>query len=114
MLPEREADILPHGHRVEERGALARGQLAPVLRERTPGWRVNDLDWLRSGPVALVNGRWLPPAPSAMSRVPDTPCVGLIGDEVAYVVLGPGLLPHASFDSRETSHAPRLAVDGEN
>jgi UDP-N-acetylglucosamine diphosphorylase/glucosamine-1-phosphate N-acetyltransferase len=36
-----------------------------------------------SGPAVLVNGRWLI---DASISFPDEPCVGMIGDEVAYVV----------------------------
>src|SRR5688572_28478773 len=60
---------------------LVRPQLEAVCRIQHPERRVNDWDRLRTGPVALVSGRWLPPdGPVVM---PDSPCVGVVGDEVA-------------------------------
>src|SRR5207302_10327077 len=53
------------------------------------GVAVNDHAWQRAGPVVLVNGRWLPPAPPGLPADLDAPCVGLVDDEVAYAVLGP-------------------------
>jgi hypothetical protein len=45
-----------------EAGVLVRPELADLCRLGHPGLAVNDGDWLRRGPVLLVNGRWLPPA----------------------------------------------------
>jgi UDP-N-acetylglucosamine diphosphorylase/glucosamine-1-phosphate N-acetyltransferase len=45
--------------------------------------------------MVLVNGRWLPPAPRR--ALPDHPCVGLIGDQVAFVALGAQELGEISF-----------------
>src|SRR5262249_13367434 len=46
---------------------------------------VNDPDWLRRGTILWVNARWLPPpAPVADHK---SPRVGLVGTEIAYVVL---------------------------
>src|SRR5438067_1129333 len=66
-------------------GALVRPEIADLCRLMHPGMVVNDADWLSSGPVLLVNGRWLPhpgPLPS-----PGPGEIGLLGDEVAYVWL---------------------------
>jgi UDP-N-acetylglucosamine diphosphorylase/glucosamine-1-phosphate N-acetyltransferase len=69
-------------------GAVVRTALAEVCRQECHHVAVNDPGWLRGGPVVLVNGRWLPPAPPAL---PDgcEPCIGLVDDEVAYALLGP-------------------------
>jgi UDP-N-acetylglucosamine diphosphorylase/glucosamine-1-phosphate N-acetyltransferase len=64
-----------------DRATVVRPALAPVVAERT-GMAVNDLDWLRRGPVMMVNGRWLPPAPPV--EIPDRPCVGVIDGEIAF------------------------------
>jgi UDP-N-acetylglucosamine diphosphorylase/glucosamine-1-phosphate N-acetyltransferase len=48
---------------------------------------VNDGDWLRQGPIVLVNGRWLPsegPRPEWTQS-----CIGIINGEVAYAFLNP-------------------------
>src|SRR6185369_2910667 len=53
---------LAHGTHAD-RGALVRPYLAATTAQRRPGLHVNDPAWLRAGPVVLVNGRWVPPAP---------------------------------------------------
>src|SRR5262245_14520405 len=68
-------------------GALVRPALADLQRQAHPGMRVNDLAWLRAGPVVLVNARWLPP--EAAPPRPAEPCVALCAGEVAYAVLRP-------------------------
>ena len=47
----------------------------------------------------LVNGRWLPPANAS----PDFagPCVAMVGEEVAYAVVGPNLLTYCSSNTLE-------------
>jgi UDP-N-acetylglucosamine diphosphorylase/glucosamine-1-phosphate N-acetyltransferase len=45
----------------------------------------------------LVNGRWLPP-PDPVDDLP-APCVALVGDEVAYAVLGPDRLTYCSANT---------------
>jgi UDP-N-acetylglucosamine diphosphorylase/glucosamine-1-phosphate N-acetyltransferase len=67
-----------------DRAAVVRPEIAAVVRERT-GLAVNDPDWLHQGPVMMVNGRWLPPAPPF--EIPDHPCVGVIDGEVAYALV---------------------------
>jgi UDP-N-acetylglucosamine diphosphorylase/glucosamine-1-phosphate N-acetyltransferase len=75
-----------------ESAALVRPHLAA-----TSAGRVNDLGWLRSAPVVLVNARWLPPAPEPdLSLRPDRPCVALCQGEVAVAVLTPDLLADCS------------------
>ena len=45
----------------QRQGAVIRGHLAAVQRQRDPHRVVNDRDWLARGPVMVVNGRWVPP-----------------------------------------------------
>ncbi len=76
-------------------GALVRPYLAAV--SATTAMPVNDLDWLRSGPVVLVNARWLPPAPDpALTPTFTEPFVALCDGEVAYAVLTPEWLDDCS------------------
>ncbi len=67
-----------------DRAAIVRPALAAVVTERT-GLAVNDPDWLHRGPVMMVNGRWLPPAPPV--EIPERPCVGVIDGEVAFALV---------------------------
>jgi UDP-N-acetylglucosamine diphosphorylase/glucosamine-1-phosphate N-acetyltransferase len=69
----------------DEVGVVVRPYLAEQQRLRHPDLPVNDLAWLRAAPTVLVNGRWLPPSQTFAFH--DAPCVGLIDDQVAYVVL---------------------------
>lgn len=97
-------------------GVLIRPQLADLFRLQQPGLPVNDLAWLCAGSTILVNARWLPPTepPAEMS----SPCVGTIGEEVAFVVLGPeqltGCSPSALADALETWKAtlPHRSAQG--
>jgi UDP-N-acetylglucosamine diphosphorylase/glucosamine-1-phosphate N-acetyltransferase len=43
-----------------EFGAWVRPWLADAYQEMQPDIRVNDAEWIRSGPLLLVNGQWLP------------------------------------------------------
>ena len=70
-----------------DQGLLVRPFLADLCRLQQPNFRVNNLPWLRSDSVILVNGRWLPPLEKTVAA--STPCVGLVGGEVAYVQAGP-------------------------
>jgi UDP-N-acetylglucosamine diphosphorylase/glucosamine-1-phosphate N-acetyltransferase len=78
-------------------GLLVRPLLADLVRLDRPGVPVNDLAWLRAEPAVLVNGRWLPP-PQPLADLPG-PCVALVGDEVAYAVLGPDRLTYCSANT---------------
>src|SRR5262245_20309207 len=78
-------------------GALVRPHLAKLFRLHHPETPVNDLAWLRAGPTVLVNGRWLPPARHATSAT--GPCVAMVGETVAYAVVGPELLTYCSEDT---------------
>jgi UDP-N-acetylglucosamine diphosphorylase/glucosamine-1-phosphate N-acetyltransferase len=78
-------------------GALVRPYLAALCRQTHPSLTVQDADWLRAGPAVLVNARWLPPAAPLADR--DTPRVGLVGDEVAYVLLPPDAAADCAADT---------------
>lgn len=77
------------------RGALVRPYLAALVAQQAPHLRVNDLSWLRRERIVLVNGRWVPPAPSSADAF-DTPGVALVQGEVAYAVLEPEQLTDLS------------------
>ncbi|MEI7684807.1 MAG: putative sugar nucleotidyl transferase [Planctomycetota bacterium] len=67
-----------------ETGAwLRRGQIAHA-RLGHDGMPINDRDWLRREPTTLVNARWL--APTDHMTDLETPRVGLVGNQVAYVI----------------------------
>ncbi len=82
-----------------EVGALVRPHLAELFRLQHPDTPVNDAGWLRAAPTVLVNGRWLPPRLHATSA--PGPCVALIGETIAYAVVGPELLTYCSHDTLE-------------
>ncbi len=79
----------------DEVGAIARPQLVDLCRLAHPGLIVNNRDWLRDGTTVLVNARWLPP-PGTVEN-PTAPRVGVVGDEVAYVVLPAQASPDCTF-----------------
>lgn len=78
-------------------GVLVRPYLTDICRLQSPGLRVNDFTWLRAEPTILVNGRWLPPPVPAADM--SGPCVAMIGDEVAYAVVGPDRLTYCSSNT---------------
>lgn len=80
-LLDKQRRLLPAG----EFGALVRPELADLCRQSHPDLAVNDLDWLDRGPVVLVNSRWLPSPTSVQDW--QTPRIGLVEDEIAYVIL---------------------------
>ena len=82
-----------------EVGALVRPYLAELFHLQHAQTPVNDASWLRAGPTVLVNGRWLPPAQQATSAT--GPCVALVGETVAYAVVGPELLTYCSQETLE-------------
>jgi UDP-N-acetylglucosamine diphosphorylase/glucosamine-1-phosphate N-acetyltransferase len=84
-LLERQARVLG----ARECGGWVRPELAALCRQLYPDIVVNDPDWLAAAPAVLVNARWLP-AEAIDTR---TPHVGLIGEQVAYVVNGGGDVP---------------------
>ena len=80
-----------------EVGVLVRPELAELYRVSQPSLRVNDLAWLRAEQTVLVNARWLPP-PGAIDELAG-PCVGLVGDEVAYAVVRADCLRYCSTNT---------------
>jgi UDP-N-acetylglucosamine diphosphorylase / glucose-1-phosphate thymidylyltransferase / UDP-N-acetylgalactosamine diphosphorylase / glucosamine-1-phosphate N-acetyltransferase / galactosamine-1-phosphate N-acetyltransferase len=80
-----------------EVGVLIRSNLVDLFRLQCPSMPVNDLDWLRREPIILVNGRWLPP--SEIIPPARDPCVGLVEDEVAYVVVPSDDLTYSSANT---------------
>jgi UDP-N-acetylglucosamine diphosphorylase/glucosamine-1-phosphate N-acetyltransferase len=72
----------------ESTAALVRTELADLCRLQHPGLRINDPSWPEGDDrdlVALVNARWL--APGAGFSFSGQPEVGLVGEQVAWVVL---------------------------
>jgi UDP-N-acetylglucosamine diphosphorylase/glucosamine-1-phosphate N-acetyltransferase len=80
-----------------EVGVLIRPALADLFRLQHPALPVNDLAWLRAGPAVMVNSRWLPPA-DGVATVPD-PCVAMIGEDIAFAVVGPERLTYCSANT---------------
>ena len=80
---ERALRFLP----VNDWAVFVRDELAAVYREEHPEARVNDLDWLRSGPTLLLNGRWLADPKTLPLCDPDA--AGLIDGSVVFLTLDP-------------------------
>jgi UDP-N-acetylglucosamine diphosphorylase/glucosamine-1-phosphate N-acetyltransferase len=80
-----------------EWGTLIRPHLVPLFRLQHPDIAVNNIGWLSSAPLMLVNGRWLPPA--RLGPTPHIPCVGMVDDEVAWLFIFPEQLIQLSFDT---------------
>jgi UDP-N-acetylglucosamine diphosphorylase/glucosamine-1-phosphate N-acetyltransferase len=102
-----------------ETAALVRPELADLCRLQYPGLRVNDPSWLEgdpSGLVALVNARWL--APAAPFDWPGRPEVGLVGEQVAWVVVPASVAGGLSRDAlpgrldRWRENLPRRGAGG--
>jgi UDP-N-acetylglucosamine diphosphorylase / glucose-1-phosphate thymidylyltransferase / UDP-N-acetylgalactosamine diphosphorylase / glucosamine-1-phosphate N-acetyltransferase / galactosamine-1-phosphate N-acetyltransferase len=97
-------------------GVCIRPALAALFRRQHPDIPVNEYGWLLSSPMALVNGRWLPPATSV--ALPDWPCVGIAGDQVVFAVLSDEQLASFRFSdlalvTKEWQHVlPRIDVGG--
>jgi UDP-N-acetylglucosamine diphosphorylase/glucosamine-1-phosphate N-acetyltransferase len=67
-----------------EIGVLVRPALAELCRLEHADFAVNDPDWLKAGPIVLVNSRWLPSQPIDDLQAPR---VGIVDGQVAFVVL---------------------------
>lgn len=88
----------------EQTAVLIRPLLANLCRQNQPELVINDSSWLRKGGGVLVNARWLPPAePPVLAQ---TGAVGLVGEQIAYLVLPPGERRDCSFDQ-----LPRRLLD---
>jgi len=83
-LLERQERCLPE--RVS--AALVRHELAELCRLNHPHLTVNETDWIDGEMVVLVNARWLASAQSL--ALPDAGEIGLIGEQVAYVIVPAG------------------------
>jgi hypothetical protein len=68
-------------------GFVVRPLLAGWCRFLHPDRPVNAAAWLRQEPVLLVNARWVPPQ-GRCTPPPGGPCVGLVGERLAYVCPG--------------------------
>jgi UDP-N-acetylglucosamine diphosphorylase/glucosamine-1-phosphate N-acetyltransferase len=82
-----------------------------------PETRVNDPAWLEGSAAVLVQGRWL--TPDRPSPTAGGPCLGLVGDEIAYAVVGPEQLQQFSLATCQEcleswrKSLPSRAVGGE-
>jgi UDP-N-acetylglucosamine diphosphorylase/glucosamine-1-phosphate N-acetyltransferase len=82
-------------------GAWIRPWLQDVYREEFPAAHVNDLVWLQQSRTLIVNGRWIPETPLALSEV-TSDNAGCIDGNLAWIVLEPEesrLLTADNFDS---------------
>ena len=70
------------------RGAIVRGYLEGITREREPSTAVNDREWLARGPVLAANARWVPPAGFVPPDL-GSPWVGLCEGQPACAFVGP-------------------------
>lgn len=75
-------------------GALVRPVLEETQKHKRPSFAINDMTWLRAETTLLVNARWLPGEPQTIDLT--HPCAALVGDEIAYAVVGPELLTYCS------------------
>jgi UDP-N-acetylglucosamine diphosphorylase/glucosamine-1-phosphate N-acetyltransferase len=66
-------------------GFWLRPALVGLWKQEQPGHPVNDIEWARQLPTTWINGRWLPPADVEIDC--NTPHVGLVDWQIAYVVL---------------------------
>jgi UDP-N-acetylglucosamine diphosphorylase/glucosamine-1-phosphate N-acetyltransferase len=80
------ADNQARYFQASERNALVRPYLTGVVAAPAP-------DASGTGPLVVVNGRWLPPSGIAVDL--SRPCVGLVGDQPAWAVVDA-----ASFTAR--------------
>lgn len=92
---QRALEFLP----AKEWGVFLRPELADVYREEHCSCRVNDVEWLRSGPTLLINGRWQADPKSLCKIAPDT--AGIIDGTVVYLTLDPLEVPLLTGDNWE-------------
>jgi len=79
-----------------ETAVQVRPLVAGVCKQAHPELVVNDPAWLRGPGLVLANARWLPPAAPAV--LPSNAGVGLVGEQIAYVVLPDGTKPNGEPD----------------
>jgi UDP-N-acetylglucosamine diphosphorylase / glucose-1-phosphate thymidylyltransferase / UDP-N-acetylgalactosamine diphosphorylase / glucosamine-1-phosphate N-acetyltransferase / galactosamine-1-phosphate N-acetyltransferase len=92
-LLERQERVLPG--RVS--AALVRSELADLCRLDHPPMQVNEANGIDGETVVLVNARWL--APPENLTFTNTNEIGIIGDQVAYVVVSPDAVRGLSLDN---------------
>lgn len=68
-------------------GRFVRDELADWIHRTHPHEPVNDLEWLRRGPVLIVNGRWLPPEGPPPDL--DGPVAAWADEEIAWALVTP-------------------------
>lgn len=68
-----------------EIGFIVRPELVELCAAQHPECAVNDGDWLRRGPLALVNSRWL--APHGKIEDQETSRVALSEGQLAYAII---------------------------
>src|SRR5437588_11954843 len=71
-------------------GLWVRPELAELCRRQYRDLPVNEKNWLREGPTLFINARWLPP--DTLSPW-DTPSVGLVDGQVAWLTTDAGEAP---------------------
>jgi UDP-N-acetylglucosamine diphosphorylase/glucosamine-1-phosphate N-acetyltransferase len=94
----------------DQLGVWVRPELAPLARLLSPGLMVNDPDWLQAGRAVFVNARWLLETKTAIDV--HTPHVGVVGEQVAYLMLAEPEVPPApeQVDDWLASWKTRLPV----
>lgn len=81
----------------DETAALIRPLLEEVCRQNQPNLVLNDASWLRKTGCVLVNARWLPP--TEVAPLPQKGAIGMVGEQIAYVVFPGGDKRDCSFGS---------------
>jgi UDP-N-acetylglucosamine diphosphorylase/glucosamine-1-phosphate N-acetyltransferase len=76
---------------------LVRSHLSRCWHMHAPDFPANHHAELGAGPAVLVNARWLPP--SRVFAAETSPCVGLVGDDVAFAVVNLDQLSSCSPDN---------------
>lgn len=71
----------------EEIGAVVRPHLADLCRLQYPAVITNDRTWWEQDDTVYVNARWFPPLEPIGDR--HRPHVGMVGEDVAYVIGAP-------------------------
>jgi UDP-N-acetylglucosamine diphosphorylase/glucosamine-1-phosphate N-acetyltransferase len=70
----------------DELAAFVRPEMANLARFLRPSLIVNEMSSLAAEDIILVNARWLAPIVPPVDG--SCPCVGLVGDQIAFVVPG--------------------------
>jgi len=81
QLVERQRAAFP----CDDIGLIVRPELAELCAAQYPSCAVNDADWLRRGPLVLVNARWVPPRETLADL--ETPRACVVNGQLAYAVV---------------------------